>query len=69
MEIKGQQVLCLANGRYNLFIYSLIICGILTDQFVSTWYNDIENSSRGQLYGPLKKDWIRKLFSEIKREN
>ena len=42
---------------------------ILTDQFVSSWYNDIENSSRGQLYGPFKKDWSRKLFSEIKREN
>jgi hypothetical protein len=23
---------------------------ILTDQFVSSWYNDIENSSRGQFY-------------------
>ena len=31
---------------------------ILTDQFVS-WYNDIENSSRGQFYGSFKKDfWL-----------
>ena len=32
---------------------------ILTDQFVSSWYNDIENSSRGQFYGSFKKDfWL-----------
>jgi hypothetical protein len=30
---------------------------ILTDQFVSSWYNDIENSSRGQFYGSFKKDF------------
>jgi hypothetical protein len=29
----------------------------LTDQFVSSWYNDIENSSRGQFYGSFKKDF------------
>ena len=28
---------------------------ILTDQFVSSWYNDIEHSSRGQFYGSFKK--------------
>jgi hypothetical protein len=28
---------------------------ILSDQFVSSWYNDIDNSSRGQLYGSFKK--------------
>jgi hypothetical protein len=33
-----------------------VIKHILTDQFVSSWYNDIENSSRGQLYGSFKKD-------------
>ena len=30
---------------------------ILTDQCVSSWYNDIENSSRGQFYGSFKKDF------------
>ena len=30
---------------------------ILTDQFVSSWYNDIENSSRGQFYCSFKKDF------------
>ena len=30
---------------------------ILIDQFVSSWYNDIENSSRGQFYGCFKKDF------------
>ena len=30
---------------------------ILSDQFVSSWYNDIDNSSRGQLYGSFKKDF------------
>ena len=30
---------------------------IVTDQFVSSWYNDIENSSRGQFYGSFKKDF------------
>jgi hypothetical protein len=31
---------------------------ILTDQFVSSWYN-----------GSFKTEWVRKLFSEIKRED
>jgi hypothetical protein len=30
---------------------------ILTDQFVSSWNNDIEKSSRGQFYGSFKKDF------------
>ena len=41
---------------------------ILTDQFVSSWY-DIENSSRTILWLFQKRLWIRKLFSKIKREN
>ena len=72
LKIQGQNIFKWINyvesiinraGLGYIFINQVGYCDktylnqILIDQFVSSWYNDIENSSRGQFYGCFKKDF------------
>ena len=43
---------------------------ILSDQFITSWFGDIENSSRGQFYGTFKKDFgLEKYLIRLSEQN